>query len=147
MNDFKQALKKRVIVAVTFFCGFLAVFLFLLWQKNNTADHVAEFINGYQVGGVCGLAVFALMGIVRYGRALRNNDYLKKLYIYETDERNRLIFEKAGSLGMNIVIFSLISAAIIAGFYNEIVALTLIVATIGVGIIRLTLKLYYGRRY
>ena len=147
MSEFKASLKKRIMVATVIFIGFLVVFVVLLWQQNNSSNRMAEFINGYQVGGVCGLALFAFLGIWRYSKALKDSDYLKKLYIYETDERNRLIYEKSGSLGMNIVMFGLVGVAIIAGFYNEVVTLTLIAVTLAVGSIRLALKLYYRGRY
>ena len=147
MKDFKENLKKRLVLASIVFFGLLVIFFIQIHQQNFGVNHDNEFVVGYQVGGILGLAVLALYNIVRYSYAIRSEAFLKKLHIAETDERNRFIFEKSGSLGMNIVMFSLVGVGIIAGYYSELVSLTLIGATIGVGLIRLTLKVYYKGKY
>lgn len=67
---------------------------------------------------------------------------LKKLYIKENDERTIMIMQRTGAIGINMFIIGLGFGTIIAGFFNEIVFFTLLVATLVTSLVKGLFKIY-----
>ena len=142
MEQFQKKLMIQQAHLVLGLIGLIAVFVFTLMHESAPSP-TGHFIAGFQSGISFALALLFLLSIYRTFVAMKNPDKLKKLYISETDERVLLIRQKAGSAGMNIVMYGFIIAAFIAGNFNEIVFFTLLAACLFVGLVRGFFKLYY----
>ena len=71
------------------------------------------------------MIVVSAVFIKRNKKALNDEKLLKELYIRNTDERNNQIFKEAGKTSFLITIAGLSAAAIISGYYSQIVSATL----------------------
>jgi len=149
VDAFKKRLLHRQLVI---WAGLLfACFAFILssrFEKEETASELMRgFIDGFQAGiAACLLCVLVILA-VRYFIAISKPDRLKKLYIYETDERRMLIKQKTGDIGMNIIIYGLAVGTAIAGNLNDTVFFSLLGACLFVTSVRGIMKLYYHRKY
>jgi hypothetical protein len=89
---------------------------------------------------------FFIIGMLRdYDKALKNEDYLQKLYIKETDERNILIRTKTGGSAVAIILAGLAIGTIISAFFNETVFYTLMSIFVFIALVKIVLKIYYNR--
>ncbi|HOJ12538.1 MAG TPA: hypothetical protein PK733_18390 [Clostridiales bacterium] len=148
MEKYRKTIRKRMIL-----CGFLAavaVGLGILHQ-SEFFDLISlytpnEALAGFQAGLLSGFGVLSLLLLYKYGKAVKDDTKLKILYNKEYDERQNLIRQKAGMPMLMITSGIMIFAGIIAGYLNEIVFYTLILAAM----IQLTLgamvKIYYMRK-
>ena len=105
------------------------------------------FIDGFQVGVASCLLGVMIIFAVKYFIAISRPDRLKKLYIFETDERRIFIKQKTGNLGMNIIIYGLAVGTSVAGNLNNTVFFSLLGACLFVTLVRGIMKLYYNRKY
>jgi len=107
----------------------------------------SDFGLGFNFGIVCGFMITAIFYIYRNVKALKDDEKLKKLYIAETDERNLLILQKSGSVGLNVITIGLLIGASVSIYFNEMVFFTLLGACLFVSLVRLVFKLYYHKKY
>ncbi len=150
MEKFKMDLKKRLYGLVGFNLVAVAFIVLTLIYRTKIAggsQNLSDMIRGYQFGIFTGIQVMMLKDIVNYTRALRDEGRLKKLYIAENDERSRLIQDKIGGVGLNLSLAVLGIASIIAGFFNQLVFLTLVAVLIFMALMKGSLKLYYRRKF
>lgn len=150
MEAYRGRLKKRVIIL--WICAALilaAVAIAALVSRDivlANSDFTGGFIAGFQFGLIA-LVLAAVAGsAIQYGRAIGNEARLKKLYIAETDERNRYIQDKIGGIGMNASLVLLATAAVISGYFSHTVFFALAAALTGVALIKAGLKLYFRTR-
>ena len=132
--------------------GFAACILLLLIASVSGVipvrlenPHLSDYMSGFQLGLLSGLLAVALFTIVRYQKALKDENRLKQLYYEEHDERNRYIHWKSGASAVNVSIILLLVAGVIAGYFNFTVFATLIASAVVTSIIRGGFKLYYCR--
>lgn len=148
MEKYRKTIKKRMIL-----CGFLAAISVGLgiFNQSGFLDLISlhtrnEALAGFQAGLLSGFGILSLLLLYRYGKAIKDDTKLKILYNKEYDERQNLIRQKAGMPMLMIASGIMIFAGIIAGYLNEIVFYTLILAAV----IQLTLgamvKIYYMRK-
>ena len=149
MEEFKKRLlhRQQLILAGMLF----ACFVFILSSRFGKAETAPEFmrgfIDGFQVGvAACFLGVMIIFA-VKYFIAISRPDRLKKLYIFETDERRIFIKQKTGNLGMNVIIYGLAVGTSVAGNLNNTVFFSLLGACLFVTSVRGIMKLYYNRKY
>ncbi len=147
MEQFKQKLRQRVIYICTMLIVFSLIMASLMLFLNHDDTHISDFIRGFQAGIFLTVEIVLVYYTVRYSATLRNEEALKKIYIEETDERTLMIQQKSGSVGMELVTFGLVVAAVISGYFDQKVFLTLLGAVAFVVIIRLMLKLYYRNKF
>lgn len=147
MEQFRQTIKKRIKLQIWVLCVFLGASVALLVLRPLERDgQINSFVHGFHFGigiSLIGISVFA---IIQYVLALRKEDKLKKIYIEENDERSLLIYQKSGSIGINITMFGLAAGSVIAGYFNVIVFFTLIAACLFTAVVRLVLKVYYNKK-
>ena len=84
--------------------GFAACILLLLIASVSGVipvrlenPHLSDYMSGFQLGLLSGILAVALFTIVRYQKALKDENRLKQLYYEEHDERNRYIHWKSGA--------------------------------------------------
>ncbi|MBX4258239.1 hypothetical protein KTC96_17930 [Clostridium estertheticum] len=78
---------------------------------------------------------------------LYTEDGLKNLYIEEHDEITKLIDDKTGVSGFNFSLIAITTATIIAGFFNQIIFLTLLAVLFFMLLVSAFLKLYYKNKF
>ncbi len=150
MAEYRVTLGKRRIWMIISGLVVLTIGVILtvgFFSSDNGGGFTDGFFDGMQVGWLFGMAAVMAGMTVRYSRALHNDALLQKFYIQETDERNRMIRDKIGGLGMNLAIGMLALGALIAGSFDRTVFITLMCATLGVLLLRIGLKLYFYHKY
>jgi len=118
-------------------------FILLLNQKQ--LPQLPSNIMSFHGGVLSGIGFLLILQVLKYVKAMRYEKELRKLYIKENDERTVMIMQKTGAIGINICILGLGSAAIIAGFFNELVFFTLLGATLFTALVKGLFKIYYHK--
>ena len=149
MDDFKKKIITRQLLLVV---GLLVVCCAILLSRYYVkaapiSENLRSFIEGFQVGIVIGLFGALSYYMIRNITAMRSQERLKKLYISETDERKLFIQRQSGSVGMNIVMYGLATGTVVAGNINDMVFFTLLFALLFVSLVRVSLKLYFRKKY
>lgn len=149
MENYNKTIKKRQLVfSLLLIFSSVVLLLSRIWgQRAMVGEHVEDFVAGFQVGIVLTLVGLLVFLVMRYRMAGKNPELMKKMYISETDERTQWIQQKAGSQGMNIVVYGLTLATAVAGNFNGTVFFTLLAADVFVLLVRLILKLYYKNKF
>jgi hypothetical protein len=147
MEQFKAGLKKKIriniILLILILCGCVIIaFIPTAFSSSETSD----FIKGYQIGYLGGISAVIIYHILSCRKALKKPDYLKKLYIQSTDERERYIKQLSCSVAISIAMFGLAFATVIAGFFNMVVFATLAIATLFVVVAFVSCTLYFSKK-
>ena len=145
MNDFKKTLKIRnacmIVTALI-----IAVIYFVLLIIKDRSEISTDAIH-FQTG------IFMVLEIILLGSTLRNvftmksHEKLQTLYIKENDERNAMIKQKTGSMLLPINAAGFGIAANMAIYYSQTVFFTLVGAIGFMALVKIILRLYYGRKY
>jgi hypothetical protein len=125
----------------------LAITDLVFMMNQSRLPVIPAFISGYQLGIFIEVEAILVIFIVKYKIAMKSDGTLKKMHIKETDERKLMIRQRAGSKGIIISYTGLVFATVIAGYFNEIVFLTLLGAIVFTGLVMIFLKLYYIKKY
>lgn len=143
MEKYKKVIKKRMIL-----CGILTVLSVVLGISHQFKffDTQNETLAGFQAGLLSGFGILSLLLLFKYGKAIKDNTKLIILYNKEHDERQNLIRQKAGMPMLMITSGIMIFAGIIAGYLNEIVFYTLILAAMIQMTLGVMVKIYYMRK-
>lgn len=145
MDAFRKKLRARQFMLI---CGTLLSCVAIFFGRRLAGSgHVPDFIAGFQMGLCLALVGVLVFFLQRTGAALENPDKMKKLYIAETDERALFIRQQTGSTGMLIVMFGLVLATCVAGFFSSTVFFTLLGACLFVTLVFGGLKVYFKNRY
>ncbi|MPQ33479.1 hypothetical protein E4V42_18890 [Clostridium estertheticum] len=150
MIEYKQSLSKKLKLMRTFTC--LAAVLIALTgtfvrMTTGLNENISDLMPAFQVGMFIGLQIVMLVYIAKYSKALKTEDGLKNLYIEEHDERTKLIDDKTGVSGFNFSLIAITTATIIAGFFNQIIFLTLLAVLFFMLLVSAFLKLYYKNKF
>ena len=150
MEKFKNVLKKRLVFAGVF-NGLAVIFIALTGMYAHStilgSEHITDLIRGFQVGLFIGIQLVMLTYVGKYTKALKSEDKLKKLYIEENDERTKLIEDKIGGVGFNFVLGAIATATVMAGFFHQIVFITLLGVLIFIVLVKGFLKIYYRNKF
>lgn len=110
-------------------------------QLDN--EQANDFVFGFQLGLLCALLIMFLGNLVKYRKALKDNNLLKQLYYQENDERMCYINQQVGKSTMSVVTVIMVIATIITGYFNITVFCTMIAVTLLQVLIQIGLKWYY----
>ncbi|MCH5350185.1 MAG: hypothetical protein J1E40_12730 [Oscillospiraceae bacterium] len=143
MEKFKKQIRAKMI----FYIGFAVLMGVTYTVIYFILDDKLTFAAGYSFGFCFGVIAAAVVLAIRCGLAFKDPERLKKLYIAETDERNRLIREKttSGSFTLSALIFGF--AASVAAFFSETVTSVLAAVILVMAAVKMSLKFYYDRKY
>ncbi|MBW9147800.1 hypothetical protein K2F40_02155 [Clostridium sp. CM028] len=150
MEEYRKVVKKKIGLMATFNVLAVAFITLIVNLENMTAiinEPITDFIHGFQLGIFIFLQFVMVMYITKYGKSLKNEDKLKKLYIVEHDERTTLIKNKIGGVGFNFSLGVIATAAIMAGFFNQMVFVTLLGVLIFMSLVKGFLKVYYRNKF
>ncbi len=146
MEKFKVKIRKRLIWMFVITLCLAATSVVLQINKDNM-PLMHDYIRDFHTGAFIGIMLFLAVFMSRNTAALFNDKVLKKLYILEHDERNKMILQKTGAMGMSICYIGLAFAAVVAGFFNEVVFFTLLGATFFTAFVKGIFKIYYSRKF
>lgn len=125
INQYKKIIKMRtlslsiIIIAAVIF-GIYDVFLASPEIKETS-------IFGFQTGIITSLGLFLLIIVIRYKALLKDDDNLLLQFNKENDERTKAIKAKAGIPMLPITSLIMIIIGVIAGYFNTLIFITLIV--------------------
>lgn len=142
MKEFKEKLEKKTRFYSLFTCSSILIFFgckFLL-------DGASDFAEGLITGFFSGLMIVAVFNLARMYTALKNDDKLKAMYIEETDERNIAIGKETACTATMISIMVVALSAIVAGFINVTVCITLAVSLFVTAVITVCVRGYYNKK-
>ena len=144
MEQYRKKLKLRIIL----FCLVLLLFVgILLYNQFGSSSALKDSLSfSFQCGfSAAGSLVLAYM-LVRYRRALSDEQKLKTLYNQENDERMKAIRAKAGVPMTVILSIIFVLAGIVIGYFNETVFVVLICVAIFQLFVSAAVKLYYMKK-
>ena len=149
MKEYREGVKRRI---PWFWAGCVGVLILgaglLLFARTRQEEAFMQgFVPGMQTGFLAVMVVSCLLQATRSQRALKDEALLKRMYIAETDERNRLIRDKVGNTGFNTVMGLLMLATVVAGYFEKTIFLTLLATLLCTTLIKVGMKIYYGKRY
>ena len=152
MEEFKKKLLQRqYLILIGLFVAASSILTisrsFDIDNQAIDAEHLRDFIEGFQLGITTCLLGILLFYAAKYLAAIKNAEKLKKLYISETDERKLFILQKSGSSGMNFIMYCLAVGTAVAGNFNATVFFTLLGTCLFVVLVRAFLKIYYHFKF
>lgn len=111
---------------------------------NLGNENANDFAAGFQLGILCVLLLAFASKFFTYRKALKDEKLLKQMYIKENDERVTYINQQVGKSSITVTTVILLIAAIIAGYFNIIVFITILAVTLVQAIIKLVLFWYHS---
>ena len=147
MEKYKEIIRKRIrgviIVTVLIAALVLLMHFFVIKSVNGASGNLFSFLEG----GVIGLDLVALFFMLRYRKALDDDEKLKKLYNEEHDERMQFIKQKTGFPVFTAAGAVLIVGGLVAGYINSTVSYTMGACGIFVILYQVILKFYFSKKY
>lgn len=151
MIEYRKVLKNRLILMVicTLVSVAVVVFGLLMAKQAETASSTFTdgFVRGFPVGLFTGGLVIVAFTIGRCVKALKDEKFLKKLYILENDERKKMIRQSAMGKSFFFTVGFLIVGVTVASFFDKTVTLSLMAALSVHVLSGAGLKLYYFLKY
>ena len=142
LDQYRETLRRRMGFLRIFWLGYLLLMASTRFAPAAVTEHPAY-------AGIMGfLAGALLVGIISMGkfhRALKDDTELRRLYNQEHDERMQAIRAKAGIPVTLLMGVGLMTAGLVATFFDMIVALTLVAAGLVELLATLALKAWYSR--
>ena len=141
MELFKKKIKTRIVLLCAVLFVFVAILLYNQFGANDALkDSLAfSFQCGFSAAGALVLAAWML----KYRGALKDETKLRLLYNKENDERMKAIRAKAGVPMVLVLSMALVIAGMVAGYFSEIVFVTLISVAMFQLLVSLGVKFYY----
>lgn len=142
MDQYKVVLQRRMKYVRWYLEALTACYISgAVFVRKQLFATQMEFLSGVSLS----VAILLILYLYRTGKAIKEDETLKVMYIQEHDERNKFIKMQMGKVGIYLVLAGLSCATLLAGFFNQVVFLTLLGATLFTAIIMGILKLYYRR--
>lgn len=116
MERYRRSLRRRL----TLLGVMEALFFLMMFLCRGMEGPVAGFLLGMAAGG----AIMGFLVIMRWGRALKDDTRLRRMYNEKHDERLQAIRARAG-LPMGLYLSLGMLAGCAAGFFSETVTLVL----------------------
>lgn len=142
MEGFRKKVEKRLQVYTMLCCGSLVLYIALKFLTRGISD----FAQGLTMGVLVGLETVAVFHLVRLFAAVHNEDKLRNMYINETDERNLTIQKETSRKSSAICFVGMAIAAIVAGFFDEKICITLVSVSVLSALINIVISAYYNKK-
>lgn len=148
MDKMKQEVEKKS----RYWMKIQALFTILLMlqfrnyiKPFNAHDNFTDFFSGFQFGISCFLMVYAVFRVVRCRKILQSEEAVREFYIKEHDERNAAVWAKSGGTVLYTCGLFIIGAAIVAGYFNSVVFITLLTCGAFLLLVKKSLMRYYDK--
>lgn len=129
-----------LIACTTIFTGVSVSGVIDINLENQAAN---DFVSGFQLGILIALTIVFLAKLVNYRKAMKDETLLKRLYYKENDERLAFINQQVGKSCMSVTTVVLLTGAVIAGYFDIKVFVTILAVTVVQLVIQLILQRYY----
>jgi len=110
-------------------------------------SHWQSMWRGIICGASCGLMLLMVAFSVRYTRALKDEAFMKKIYVEEHDERQIQIWTAARALSMQIFLIGGLVAGVVAGYFSMTVSITILSCVTIQSVIGAVCKIHYSKKY
>ena len=155
MEQYREKLKltqRIVTVAAVILFAFAIVAIIaqagVLNITPETGDsHWQSRWRGFVCGASCGLGILMLAWRIRISKALHSEKELKKLFVEVHDERMNQIYTSARATAMQIFLIVGLVAAVVSGYFNMTVSITILVCVFVHSILGGALKIYYSKKF
>lgn len=139
MEQFRVKVEKRL----KWMKVLVALFLLVLLATRLIDDLPC----GALLSGACtGGGLMALVTLFQQSQCLKDEKKLRQLWITENDERMKAIRAKAGEPFVIVMSLGLLLAALVAGFFSETVADTLVMVAVAQLLISIAVKMVCSSR-
>lgn len=155
MEKFKQTIKNRMIrnlilgISLIPLAVITATHYFtrkVLFSGSPVKEFISGFFNGVQSTIVAGFIFYLFCMAIHCYKTHKDDAQLKELYIKENDEREHAILYCATKSTINIINYLLLVVSLIAGWFNAIVSITLLITWAILSVIYLLFIGYYSRK-
>lgn len=144
MEAYRKTIQHRIIIAMIPMAGAILLGIYNVFFAST--DMQDSFVFGFQCGAVSGLAIVSIFMIIRYRKLLKSDRKLRLEYNREHDERILAVRAKAGLPVILYTSIVMIFAGVVAGYYNDMAFMVLVVAAICQLVFASVLKIYYSTR-
>lgn len=139
LEQYRKKVQRRLTVLRILAAVFIVTMIVVPKLAGDT--NFSAFVSGGSVGG----ALMTILVLTQQSRSLKNDEMLRKLYIAEHDERQQAIRVKSGQPMVLYLSLGMVMAALIAYFFNMVVAATLALAAVAQLLVSMCVKLWYMR--
>ncbi|MDO5037867.1 MAG: hypothetical protein Q4E37_06180 [Tissierellia bacterium] len=145
LANYKKEIHRRIgVLVVLVVLALLALLFSNFYLKKIFPDQ--EGVNDFVVGFFTGLELIPLVYMGVLGRALKDEDRLKKMYLKETDEREILIRMKSGVALVPFLSMVLVVASLVVAYISYAAFVTLMVVALIQILVSLGLKVYWSHK-
>lgn len=109
-------------------------------------DFFGGFFNGVRAPLVAAFSFYLFCLAYRDYKAWKDEKALKEMRVEEHDERQQLILQQASTRASFITMYTLLVAAVIAGWFNSLISITLLVVWCFMAIVKIVTKNIYNAR-
>lgn len=138
-----DARSKRLMGMIVCTMGLLTLSSTEIISINLGNENANKFVAGFQLGILCVLLLAFASKLVSYRKALKDEKLLKQMYYKENDERVAFINQQVGKSSMTVTTVLLLIGAIVAGYFNVTVFITILAVTLAQALIQLVLFWYH----
>ena len=144
MEQFKETIRRRLYALSTYAAGLVMLVLAgLTREPAAVSTEIKAFMYGVNAGLLAVVIILTVRSAILYIAALRHEDKLKDLYVFEHDERRLYKQSKMGGTAVQLLLMGLATAMVVSEFFNQTVFFTLLGAVLFVAAVKLALKIYY----
>ncbi|WP_276881221.1 hypothetical protein [Anaerococcus tetradius] len=145
LDTYSEELKSREKI-YKFYISLAIIFIFIgeAFLKDKFAYN--DFIFGFVYGLLIGMELFCFGKVIKINKARDDYSLLRKMYIEENDERQILIRLKSGYPILTNLSLAIFLFAILAGFINKAVFVTLLSVGVFQLLVSKAIRLYWRRK-
>lgn len=125
-EEFKKVLKKRNICSITMLVTGLTASAIAFWASGKGITALPEYILGVYCGVGCGIAVGALILLIKNLRILKDERKLKESRLEQYDERLQEINQKAVNTAAMVMMFFVFAGGLIGGIFYPVLITALL---------------------
>lgn len=118
----------------------------IISNRSTNEGGFQDFFHGFQLGISIVLFIYAIRMLSTYRRMLNDEEALRAFYIKNHDERTAAINAKSGGTVLYTCGVLIIGASIAAGYFSEIVFVTLLGCGVFLLIVKKGLGIYYCKK-
>jgi hypothetical protein len=145
LDTYSEELKSREKI-YKFYISLAIIFIFIgeAFLKDKFAYN--DFIFGFVYGLLIGMELFCVGKVIKINKARDDYSLLRQMYIEENDERQILIRLKSGYPILTNLSLAIFLFAILAGFINKAVFVTLLSVGVFQLLVSKAIRLYWRRK-
>lgn len=140
MENFKKSLKKRVLFG-TVYCLAVPVLTILLHLIVGSTK-AAGFTSGFATG----IAGVTFTFVIRYARALKDEEKMRAIYIKENDEREQAIAARTAKSTFYTMLVMLSVAMLVTAYVNWQICIVLVIVTLILALTTVIWNAYYSKK-